>query len=166
MEVTMNRQTLSRATAATLLGVAVLVGGGKSYASDADDVKATIDGFHAALTALDIAKMDAVWAHDDRVMDKEPVAQGKAVTLGWEATRKNFEGLFGATEELKITQAEGPHIQVQGDVAWAMGVIFGASKLKTGQLLGLAVFEADVFKKQDGRWLYVSHATSLLPPPQ
>jgi hypothetical protein len=42
----MNRQTLSRATAATLLGAAVLVGGGKSYASDADDVKATIDGFH------------------------------------------------------------------------------------------------------------------------
>ncbi len=30
----MNRQTLSRATAATLLGFAALVGGGKSYASD------------------------------------------------------------------------------------------------------------------------------------
>ena len=160
----MNRQTLSRATAATLLGVAVLVGGGKSYASDADDVKATIDEFHAALTALDLAKMDAVWAHDDRVMDKEPVA--KAVTLGWEATRKNFEGLFGATAELKVTQAEGPHIQVQGDVAWAMGVAFAGQKLKTGQVFGVAVFEADVFKKQDGRWLYVSHATSVLPPPQ
>jgi ketosteroid isomerase-like protein len=126
-------------------------------------VKATIDEFHAALTALDLAKMDAVWAHDDRVMDKEPVA--KTVTLGWEATRKNFEGLFGATAELKVTQAEGPHIQVQGDVAWAMGVAFAGQKLKTGQVFGLAVFEADVFKKQDGRWLYVSHATSVLPPP-
>ena len=162
----MKRQALLRATAATLLGVAVLVGGGKSYASDADDVKATIDGFHAALMALDIAKMDAVWAHDDRVMDKEPVARGNAVTLGWEATRNNFEGLFGATAELKLTQTEGPHIQVQGDVAWAMGVVFGGQTLKTGQVFGLAVFEADVFRKQDGRWLYVSHATSLLPPPQ
>jgi ketosteroid isomerase-like protein len=160
----MNRQTLSRSTAAMLLGVAILVGGGKSYASDADDVKATIDEFHAALTALDIAKMDAVWVHDASVMDKEPV--DKAVTLGWEGTRKNFQGLFGATAELKVTQAEGPHIQVQGDTAWAMGIVFAGQKLKTGQVFGLAVFEADVFKKQNGRWLYVSHATSIQTPPQ
>jgi hypothetical protein len=78
----MKRQTLSRATATALLGVAVLMGGGKSYASDADGVKATINEFHAALTALDLAKMDAIWVHDDRVMDKEPLAKG--ATLGWE----------------------------------------------------------------------------------
>jgi len=47
-----------------------------------------------------------------------------------------------------------------------MGVAFAGQKLKTGQVFGLAVFEADVFKKQDGRWLYVSHATSILPAPQ
>ena len=64
----MKRQTLSRATATALLGVAVLMGGGKSYASDADDAKATINEFHAALTALDLAKMDAIWVHDDRVV--------------------------------------------------------------------------------------------------
>src|SRR5271168_3880664 len=104
----MKRQTLSRATAAAPLGVAVLMGGGKSHASDADDVKATINGFHAALTALDLAKMDAIWAHDDRVMDKEPLA--KAATLGWEGTRKNFEGSFGAIAEVKVTQGEGPHM--------------------------------------------------------
>ena len=158
----MNRQTLSRVIAATLLGVAVLMGGGKSYASDADDVKATIDKFHAALTALDIAKMDAVWAHDDRVMLKEP--PDKTVTLGWEGTRKHFEDLGGATAELKVTQGEGPHIQVQGDTAWAMGVAASEGKLKTGQVFGGPVFEADVFKKQDGRWLYVSHAASILLP--
>jgi len=158
----MNRQTLSRVTAATLLVVAVLVGSGKSYASDADDVKATIDEFHAALTALDIAKIDAVWAHDDRVMVKEP--PDKAVTLGWEGARKHFEDLAGATTELKVTQGEGPHIQVQGDMAWAMGVAVGRGKLKTGQVFDGPVFEADVFKKQDGRWLYVSHAASILLP--
>jgi len=161
----MNRRTLFRATAATLLGVTVIAGGSKSYAADADDVKATIDGFHAALTGLDLAKMDAVWAHDVGVMDKEPVA--KEVTLGWEATRKNFEGLFGALAELKVTQAEGPHIQVQGDVAWAIGTANAAQKLKTGKTFDVNVLEADVFKKQDGHWLYVSHATSIMaPPPQ
>lgn len=158
-----DRKTLSRVTAAAVLGFAVLVGE-RSYASDVDGVKTTIDEFHAALTALDISKIDAVWLHDASVMDKEPVA--KTVTLGWEGTRKNFEGLFGATAELKVTQAEGRHIQVQGDTAWAMGIAFAGQKLKTGQVFGLAVFEADVFKKQDGRWLFVSHAASVLPPPQ
>jgi ketosteroid isomerase-like protein len=159
----MKRQTLSRATAAALLGVAVLMGGGKSYASDADDVLATIGKFHAALTALDMAQMDPLWVHDDTVMDKEPLA--KTTTLGWEATRKNFEGLFGAFSGLKITQSEGPHVQVQGDVAWAMGVVAAGQQPKTGPASELSVFEADVFRKQDGRWLYVSHAVSLLPPP-
>jgi ketosteroid isomerase-like protein len=153
-------------TAAALLGVAVLVGNGKSFASDADDVKATINEFHAAVSALDLAKMDAIWVHDDRVMDKEPLA--KVPTLGWEATRKNFGGAFGATAEAKVTQGEGPHIQVQGDTAWAMGVAVGEGKLKTGQetgqVFGGSVFEADVFKKQDGHWLYVSHAAYVLPP--
>jgi ketosteroid isomerase-like protein len=158
-----DRKTLSLATAAAALGAAVLLGG-RSYASDLDDVKATIDGFHAALSALDISKMDAVWLHDASVMDKEPVA--KTVTVGWEGTRKNFEGLFAATAELKVTQADGPHIQVQGDTAWAMGIALAGQKLKTGQVFGLAVFEADVFKKQDSHWLLVSHAASVLPPPQ
>jgi ketosteroid isomerase-like protein len=158
----MNQQTLFRATTAALLWVAVLISGGKSYAADADDVKATIDAFHAALSALDIGKIDAVWIHDDNVMDKEPVA--KAVTLGWQGTRKNFEGLFDATAELKVTQAEGPHVQVQGDLAWSMGVANADQKLKNGQVnSGFKVFESDVFKKQDGRWLFVSHATSILP---
>jgi ketosteroid isomerase-like protein len=75
---------------------------------------------------------------------------------------EKFEGLFGTTAELKVR----PHIQVQGDTAWAMGIALAGQKLKTGQVFGIAVFEADVFKKQDGRWLFVSHATSVLPPPQ
>jgi hypothetical protein len=82
----MKRQTLSRATAAALVGVAVLMGGGKSYASDADDVKATINGFHAALTALDLAKMDAIWAHDDR---HGQGALGQGGHARWEGTRKS-----------------------------------------------------------------------------
>jgi len=137
------RQTLLRATSAALLGVAVPLAG---------------------RVTLRTPTTDAVWLHDASVMDKEPVA--KTVTLGWEGTRKNFEGLFAATAELKVTQADGPHIQVQGDTAWSMGVAWAGQKLKTGQVFGLAVFEADVLKKQNGHWLLVSHATSVLPPPQ
>jgi hypothetical protein len=73
---------------AVLFSASVLVTG-KSYAGDVDDVKAVVDAYHAALTALDAAKMEALWAHDDTVMDIEP--NDKAISLGWDAVKKNFE---------------------------------------------------------------------------
>ena len=48
----------------------VLVGGWASYAADVDDVKAAVDGYHAAISSLDLAKIVAVWAHDGTVIDK------------------------------------------------------------------------------------------------
>jgi ketosteroid isomerase-like protein len=156
----MKQWTLLPRTAATLLGVAVLVSG-KSYASDADDVKAAVDGYHAAFASLDLAKIEAVWAHDDTVIDKEPAA--KSITLGWEGTRKNFEGLIAAAGALSIEQADGPHIQVQGDLAWSAGLAKADGKLKNGQPTGGVILESDVFKKQGGHWLLVSHVTSVVP---
>jgi hypothetical protein len=45
-----------------------------------------------------------------------------------------------------------------------MGVARADQKLKNGQVFnGNSTFEADVFKKQDGRWVFMSHATSILP---
>ena len=149
-----------RASAAALLGFGVLVGG-KSYASDADDVKAAVDAYHAAIASLDIGKIDAVWAHDGTVIDKEPVA--KNITVGWEGTRKNFEDEFATQAEISIAQVEGPHIQVQGDLAWSAGTAKSDAKLKTGQPAGGVILESDVFKKQDGHWLLVSHVTSVMP---
>ena len=70
------------------LGLGPLVGGGTSYASDLDDVKAAVDANHAAIASLDIGKIDAVWAHDGTVIDKEP--PDKTITVGWEGTRKKF----------------------------------------------------------------------------
>ena len=82
----MKSQTLSRATATALLGGAVLMGGEKGYASDADDVKATINEFHAAVSALDLAKMDAIWVHDDRPRyGQGALGQGPHARLGGNA---------------------------------------------------------------------------------
>jgi len=144
------------------VGLGVLVRGGTSYASDVDDVKAAVDGYHAAISSLDLAKIDAVWAHDGAVGDKEP--PDKTITVGWEGTRKNFEGLVATAAEVSIAQAEGPHIQVQGDLAWSAGMAKADGKTKAGQHTSGVILEADVFKKQDGRWLLVSHITSVMPP--
>ena len=149
---------------AMLLGavcLGALVGGGTSYASDVDDVKAAVDGYHTAIVSLDLAKIDAVWAHDGTVIDREP--PDKTITVGWEGTRKNFEGLIATAAELSIAQVEGPHIQVQGDLAWSAGMVKADGKTKAGERNSGVILEADVFKKQDGRWLLVSHITSVMP---
>ena len=47
--------------------------GTNSYAqSDADAVKAAVATYTAAVDSLDPAKMEALWVHDDTVMDIEP----------------------------------------------------------------------------------------------
>jgi ketosteroid isomerase-like protein len=143
------------------VGLGVLVGGGTSYAADFDDVKAAIDGYHAALSSLDLARIDAVWAHDGTVIDKEP--PDMTITVGWEGTRKNFERMIATAAEVSIAQAEGPHIQVQGDLAWSAGMAKADGKTKAGEHSSGVILEADVFKKQNGRWLLVSHITSVMP---
>jgi len=83
--------------------------------------------------------------------------------VGWEGTRKNFEGLIATAAEVSIAQVEGPHIQVIGDLAWSAGMVKADGKTKAGERQSGVILEADVFKKQDGRWLLVSHITSVMP---
>jgi|HubBroStandDraft_6_1064221.scaffolds.fasta_scaffold220183_1 ketosteroid isomerase-like protein len=128
---------------------------GKSYAqSDMNDVKAVVTAYHAALSALDAAKMEALWVEDHSVMDIEPSA--KSISLGWNAVKKTFETEFNAFSELKVTQADGPHIQVKGDVAWSTGIANASWKTKAGDVV-------DVFEKRNGHWLLVSHVALRVP---
>src|SRR5271170_2286368 len=106
-------------TALLIYAAALAVGTGMSYASDMADVKAVVDAYHGALSALDAPKMEAMWVHDDSVMDIEP--SDKSISVGWDAVKKNLVAEFNSLAELKVTQAEGPHIQVKGDVAWSTG---------------------------------------------
>ncbi len=146
--------------AAAFLSLAVFFSA-KGYAADADDVKAAVDGYHAAIASLDLAKIEAVWAHDGAIIDKEPNA--KTITVGWEGTKKNYEGLIAAIAGLAITQTDGPHINVQGAVAWSTGIAKSVGSTKKGDHFASDILEADVLKKQDGRWLLVSHVASVMP---
>jgi ketosteroid isomerase-like protein len=147
-------------TAAALVGLAALFSG-SAYASDSDDVKAAIDNYHAAIASLDLTKIEPVWVHDDTIVDLEPGA--KTITTGWDATKMHFEGLIAAVAQLTIVQSQGPYIRVQGDLAWSAGTVKVDGKLKSGQPNGGNILEADVFKKQDGHWLLISHVASILP---
>jgi hypothetical protein len=58
----------------------------------------------------------------------------EAVDPAWTGEEiKNWEGTFNFWSELKVTQAEGPHIHVNGNVAWSAAVAIVEGKPKDGQ---------------------------------
>lgn len=140
--------------------VAALVSASTSYAqSDTDAIKAAVGAYHAALVSLDVRKVAPLWAHDGNVMVVNP-ADGN-VSVGWEAVEKSWEGDLSKMSELTLTQSEGPHIQVRGDVAWATGMLIAAAKMKGGGGGSGPLFESDIFERHGGSWLLVSHAAWL-----
>jgi ketosteroid isomerase-like protein len=137
---------------------------GESYAqSNVNDIKAAVDAYHAALSALDMSKMESLWAHDDYVMLVNP--QDQHVSIGWDAVKKDWEMQFSALADLKVTQADGPNIYVKGDVAWSTGIASAVIKLKSGMSATAPTFETDVFEKRGGGWLLVSHTASSVSRP-
>ena len=142
--------------------VFVLASNGKSYAQEAD-VRGAIDAFHGALEALDVAKMESLWIHDDRVILITPV--DKSISVGWDAVKKKWAGAFEAFGVLKAPLVDGPHISVKGDVAWATGIASATEKLKSGVEISTnaLTYESYVFEKRDGQWLLVSHVALRVP---
>jgi ketosteroid isomerase-like protein len=153
---TMNRRTSITLIAQGLLlaFVVLLAANGRSYAQQAN-VKTAIEGFHAALSSLDMKKMEPVWAHGSYVMLINP--RDKSISVGWDAVKKKWEGTFNAFTKLKVTQTEGPNIHVSGNVAWATGLVIAQVNTKSGAAVTENVFETDVFEKHGGGWLLVSH---------
>ena len=155
----MNRRNLFRLPAIAAFGIALLTGGALAQQSDVDAVKAANASFHAALSSLDIKKMETVWAHESYVTLINPADKG--ISVGWDSVKKNWqEELFKEYAELKITQIDGPHIHIGGDVAWSIGLVRADIKLKNGDVLSANVFETDVYEKHGGQWQLVSHSAS------
>jgi ketosteroid isomerase-like protein len=147
----MNRRTtLALIMGLLYSGVGLFMSNGIGHAqqSDADGIKAAIDSFHAALSALDIRKMDDVWAHDPYVTVINP--RDKTISTGWEAVRKSFEAVFGFWSELKVTGRDAPQIHISGLTAWATAI-------------NAPTFETGIFEKRGDRWLVVSWSAWRVP---
>ena len=163
----MNRRATLAMTAVSLLpaGVALLAGGGIGYAqqrSDSDNVKAAIDAFHAALSNLDIGKMQNVWAQQPYVVLINP--WDKAPAVGWDAVKKDWqERVFEFWAELKLSPKQAPHIHVDQTTAWTTGVVGVEGKNKSGQVLSFTITETQVYEKHGDRWRMVSHHASRVP---
>jgi len=144
-----------------LLSSAVMLAAhGTGHAQEAE-IKAAIAANHAAIESLDVTKVDPLWVHDATVTLINPAS--KSISVGWDAVRKAWAAQSDYLAALKITQVDGPYIQVKGDIAWETGVALSAGKLKSGADFSRRVVEFDVFEKRDGKWLLVSHSATRLP---
>jgi ketosteroid isomerase-like protein len=154
-------------TMTTLLFVAVAVpaGDGIGYAqerSDGDHVRAAVDAFHAALSNLDMGKMQNVWAQEPYVVLINP--RDKAPAVGWDAVKKDWQdGVFGFWAELKLSPKQAPQIHINQGTASTTGVIGVEGKNKSGQALSFTIIETQVYEKRGDRWLMISHHASRVP---
>src|SRR5262249_42109459 len=130
--------------------------------SDSDNVNAAVNAFHAALSNLDIGKMQNVWAQEPYVVLINP--RDKAPAVGWDAVKKDWQtGVIGFWAELKLSPKQTPQIHVDQTTAWTTGVVGVEGKNKSGQALSFTIIETQVYEKRGDRWLMVSHHASRVP---
>jgi len=77
-------------------------------------VRAANQRFYAAFESLNLAEMEAVWAHDSRV---ECVQPGWELLLGWDEVRERWARIFKNTKRVRIALS-GLWVRVEGDVGW------------------------------------------------
>jgi ketosteroid isomerase-like protein len=160
----MNRfATPAMTTVSLLVGVALLAGDGiAQQRSDNDNVNAAVDSFHAALSNLDMGKMQNVWAQEPYVVLINP--RDKAPALGWDAVKKDWQdGVFGFWAELKLSPKQAPQIHINQGMASTTGVVGVEGKDKRGQALSFTIIETQLYERRGDRWLMVSHHASRVP---
>jgi ketosteroid isomerase-like protein len=146
-----------------IAALALLPDDASAQQSDLDQIKAANEAFHAALNALDVNKMADVWAHDAYVTLINP--RDRAIAIGWDAVKKNWETVAGFWSELKTTPLrDGPHIHANGTVAWLTAIADTNGKTKAGIVISNALtFETQVLEKRGDRWLIVAHSAWRAP---
>lgn len=121
-------------------------------------VRAANQRFYAAFESLDLAAMEAVWAHDDGV---ECVQPGWELLLGWEEVRERWTRIFRNTKRVRVALSS-IWVRVEGRVGW----VACTARVTTAFADGFdeAVVQAtNIFVERDGAWLLVAHHASPLP---
>jgi ketosteroid isomerase-like protein len=146
----------NRLARCTLTVAAALLFGSPSIGRAQDaGVKAAVDANHAAIQSLKMGSIAAVWSHAADVTLVNP--RDTTVAVGWDAVKGRWEKVFNVIAGLEITQTDGPHITTMGNVAWSVGMVHVVEHFKSNDKKDVHFLETDIFLKQDGHWLVVSH---------
>jgi ketosteroid isomerase-like protein len=136
------------------------LGSADAQSNDDTAVLAANRAFYAALSALDLAAMEKIWAHGSDVLYIGPFH--RKMVIGWPAVRTEFVANKANVAEISVKPVE-MHVRVNGETAWVFGTEEGAALPKVGISASGSNFVTNIFKKEDGRWLMVAHHAQRIP---
>jgi ketosteroid isomerase-like protein len=122
-----------------------------------NDVRRANLELYRAFESLDLARMDAAWAHEGQVTCVHP---GWPLADGWPAVRRSWETIFRNTKDIRF-EIRDEKIDVQGDLAWVVCV----ERVRSGGGEG-RVLATNVLRRGPDGWRVVHHHGSPLPAPQ
>jgi ketosteroid isomerase-like protein len=131
---------------------------------DLEDIQSASQRLVAAIVARDINAMDKVWAHESYASFIGPLST--TVVIGWDAVRGAWQLRFGQFDRVSIS-ANKPHVRINGQTAWAVGMERVRLLRKDGKTINFDAFVTNVFESKGGQWLLVAHqATPVFRPPE
>jgi ketosteroid isomerase-like protein len=131
---------------------------GTQINSAEDALRRANDEFYAAFEALDLARMEAVWAHDDAV---ECVQPGWDLLTGWDEVRERWARVFANTSRARVVLS-GVRVRVEGSAGW----VACTTRVTTAFAEGFdeaVVQTTNIFVLRGGKWLLATHHASILP---
>ena len=132
-----------------------------AQAVDLSSPFAASEAFYSALSTLDIAAMERVWAQTDDAIYVGP--RSTNVAIGWEAVRAAWVASNNSFISRSVELTES-HMAMNGDIAWEVGIEDTRSQ-RTGEAVTAdnRNLTANVYQKIDGQWLMVSHVVHRVP---
>jgi ketosteroid isomerase-like protein len=157
----MRRNALTACAAIFTAGLAMTATA--AVASDIDDVKAAGQAFRVALSAMDGTAMAGVWANKPYVTNIGPGSKAADVGYKDSVTKWITEIVPSRFSELKVQMTSIAAVQVNGNVAWVVGMENASGKSKAGEAVSFDLLVTDIFEKDGDKWLMVSHHAQIPP---
>jgi ketosteroid isomerase-like protein len=122
-----------------------------------NDVRGASTKFYSALNRMlngDASSLADIWFHSATVTTMHPIG-GREV--GWDQVRKSWEQVAQIATEGQVRLSD-QLIQVDGDLAYELGVEHGQFKL-AGQPVTGDCRVANIYRRESGAWKIVHHHT-------
>jgi ketosteroid isomerase-like protein len=128
--------------------------------SAAADIEAANAEFYRAFEALDLAAMEAVWAHGEHARCVHP---GWPLLSGWQAVRESWRRIFEHSGEMRFTLSDVT-VNVAGDLGWVTCTENILSEI--GERVSVtAILATNLFERGPGGWRLVHHHASHVMTP-
>jgi ketosteroid isomerase-like protein len=111
--------------------------------------------FYRVFEDLDLAAMEAVWAHEAHATCVHP---GWPLLRGWSAIRQSWATIFANTEEMRFTIAD-VHVVASGP----LGVVTCTENILSGgggRISVTSVLATNIFERMGDEWRLVLHHAS------